>query len=168
MTIVIPLDHAEHVMAAAIGAYRRAESIRCGLDNNDGYAGFEKNGLSALANDIEAACAELAVCKWKNCYWSGSVHNYDEPDIAPNIHVRYTPRHNNCLIMREKDLQTKFEKHGFVLVTGVAPIMHLQGWIYGKDATNEEWIKNPGESKPAFFVPQTALTELYDEDAKAA
>lgn len=111
----------------------------------------------ALANDIDAVGAELAVAKHTGRYWPAHIYRFVEPDIPPDIEVRHGTRPDSHLIVRAND----YDDRRFVLVTGTMPDFELVGWMGGSDAKRPEWRKDPnGDGKPCYMVPQSSLNNV--------
>jgi hypothetical protein len=119
----------------------------------------ERDYNTRLLIDIRGTCGELAVAKMLNKYWAPSVNTFHVlPDIHPNIEVRTTEQIDGSLIVRENDPEDRW----YVLVIGAPPVMDVRGFIRGSDARRDEWMRNPGGHRPAWFVPQAALTPGKD------
>ena len=83
----------------------------------------------------------------------------EDPDTLPGdvgeFQVRHTHRENGCLIVHPADK----DDAPFILVTGLLPNYVVHGSILGADAKNLEWWRE-GDGRPAYFVPQSALTPI--------
>lgn len=151
MSVVVILTPQEIRMAALIGVERRIESLG---SHRAGAAGRAASASGPGWDiDIEGACAELACAKALRLYWPGTVGSFHEPDIPPDVQVRWTAHEDGKLIVRADDDNT----HKFVLVIGIAPRYHIAGWIYGADAKQAGWAQAPNGRPAAFFVPQADL-----------
>jgi hypothetical protein len=143
----ITLSFHEIYMAACIGVARRLASLKRNETNK------VQNKDFGWHTDIEAACAELAVAKFLNIHWDGSINSFKKADISNSLQVRHTQLPNGCLILRDRD--NPEEK--YVLVTGTHPQYKIIGYILGKNGMQNEFLRNPGEVYPAWFVPQKVL-----------
>ena len=115
---------------------------------------FERTYNERLMIDIQGVCGELAVAKAINRYWQPSVNTFHGvPDIAPDIEVRCTDKPDNCLVVRDNDPDDRW----YFLVIGVPPKFDVKGYIRGSDAKEDQWKRNPGGHRPAWFVPQSQL-----------
>lgn len=149
MENTIILTRSEMVMAASVGCHRRLESVFEGRKNNR-----IDDIKTAWTVDIEGAAAELAFCKFRNKYWTGSVGSFKGADVDKDIQVRQTVYDNGSLIVRDDDNQFDY----YVLVTGYMPKFKVVGWLRGMDARKDCWREDPGSrKKPCFKVPQAAL-----------
>jgi len=107
---------------------------------------------------IEGACGELAVAKFLNRYWDGSVDTFRRQADFPGAEIRTRSKHTYDLIVREDDDPNKT----FVLVTGVAPNYWIRGWIRGHDARRDEWRQTYGGRPEAWFVPAKFLKSFKE------
>jgi hypothetical protein len=147
----IKLDFYEIYMAATVGVARRLASLKRGQTNKVQNIDF------GWHSDIEGACAEIAVAKYLNVFWGGSINTFKMPDVG-KLQVRHTQHKNGCLIIRNNDSRHDF----YILVTGTHPIYTLQGYILGGDGMKIEYLKNPNNTtkQEAFFIPQEALNSV--------
>jgi hypothetical protein len=138
-------------MASLIGCKRRSES--------KSRARADKHGLKDgdfWEKDIEGAAAELAYCKFRNLFWSGSIGSFKSADCGQNVQIRWTKYLNGKLIVRSDDA----DDHYFVLVRGTAPAFEIAGWILGADAKAKQYEQAPNGREAAYFVPETALIKF--------
>lgn len=152
MPIQVELSAAEIMMAATIGAMRRVDSLSKKLTPKHGLT----NETNLLAMDIDAACAELAFCKAKDKFFEGRIGNFKDADIGKSIQIRSSAKHDNNLIVRMDDS----DDHYFVLVTGICPDYLVHGYIKGRDAKKNQWLKNYNSRPGAYFVPQSELKAI--------
>jgi hypothetical protein len=150
-TCVVTLSQEEVEIAAMIGCRRRAESKARGRIDNHGLG---KADLWAI--DIEGAAAEMAYCKFRGKFWSGSVNSFKGPDCGQNVQIRSTHHDYGCLIIRHQDSDNDI----YVLLVGVCPTFTICGWIKGVDGKSEEFAQSPNGRPPAFFIPQHKLTKF--------
>ena len=144
----VTLSQEELEIAALVGCRRRAESKAQGrIDNH----GLEKSDFWGL--DIEGAAAEMAYCKFRNQFWSGSVNSFKGADCGENVQIRSTPHKNGSLIIRSEDSDNDF----YVLLVGAAPTFYVCGWIPGAHGKDEEFARAPNGRPPAYFIPQHKL-----------
>lgn len=147
--ITITLTEYELRLAAMVGvewnidsiAKRRQQRYGCTIENNN------------WQHDIEAACSEAAVAKWRGLWWSGNVGMLAVKDVG-NVQVRHTTRPNGRLILHSRDLDDDV----FVAVTGWAPVYAIHGWLRGHEGKQQQYWDDPtGTGRPAYFVPQDRL-----------
>lgn len=147
--IQVTLGSRELLLAAEVGAWRHIESRRSALTNKVGYEGF------GWHTDVEAACAEIAVARALNLYWSGAVDGARSKDVGFRYQVRHTTRPDGCLILRETDAAEDI----YILVTGASPSLVIRGWVEGYEGKAPSFWKVDVQS-PAWFVPQSALYRM--------
>jgi len=149
----VKLNLAEAIYGANVGVMRHYESKLSGREANHGFDEDKENGLGI---DVLGGVGEVVVAKALGRYYAGTVNTFKEADIGKTLQVRATPSHKNRLIFRDDD----DPEHIFILVTGTGPLHCIRGWLLGKDCMKEEYIKNPNERGPAYFVPQRLLNSI--------
>jgi len=149
----VRLTNAECRQAAYVGINRRLDAMK--RESTEVY-GSAHNG-DYWTVDVEAAAAELAAAKALGRYWSPADDPSEdrEGDLGDGLQVRHTKRANGCLICHQRDA----DEHRFFLVVGSMPAFRVVGHILGRDAKKPEWWRTDVH-RPAFFVPQYALTAL--------
>ena len=150
MTTAVTLTWREVVIAADVGVQRRVRSLAEGLDDSYGYNGQD----DVWTREVYGALAEMAVAKRLGVYWDAGVNTFKAPDVG-SLHVRHTQRDDGCLIVRAHDPDAAL----YVLVTGRVPAFVIRGAIHGTSAKRPEWMRDPGQVRPAYFVPQSALSD---------
>jgi hypothetical protein len=152
--MIVRLEQYELNMAMFVGGERQ-QSARKKKSSNI-YANRQENADEALTKHIMGACAEMAVAKLLNRYWSASVDTYTRgADVGKVIQVRWRSKDHYRLIVRPHDK----EEHFYFLVRGRAPEFNVVGFIRGKDAKRQEWYEEHGGYAGAYFVPDKALRE---------
>lgn len=146
---IVTLSWPEVHYGVGIGSRRQMFALQKNLQH--------ANGLESSINDwsihIEGACAEEAVAKYLNIFWSGSIGELLTPDVG-KFQVRSTPLAHGRLIVQKKDPDDAV----FILATGTIPRFIIVGWMYGHEAKRGEWWCDPqGTNRHAYFVPQSAL-----------
>ena len=156
MTRTVTLTPWEYKACVDLATARMSVSIEKGIKD---ITPTERDYNERLLKDISGACGELAVAKAINRYWAPSVNTFhNKPDIEPNIEVRSTARAENCLIVRDNDPEDRY----YFLVIGEPPTFQILGYMKGSDAKRDEWRRNPHGHRPAWFVPQEALTPIKE------
>ena len=101
--------------------------------------------------DIESACAEMALAKFLNGFWTGlgSVGNADAGiwESRWTFHVD-----RGGLIVYPRDSDNK----RYVLLDGFAPDYRLIGWLWGHEAKQEKWWQ---EKMQYWLVPRGELRD---------
>lgn len=151
--MIIELDICDIEVAKTIANLRQEESKKKGLKNNHGFNPSEEEDRQ---KNINGAAAELAVAKWLNIYFVGSVNTFKEiPDVG-RFEIRHTELDNGSLIVRKPDPDDR----RYILVTGKLPKLNIRGWLLGADAKKTQWCRDYGGRPPAWFVPQNGLKSL--------
>lgn len=153
MQNIITLSREEALQASTMGVKRRLTIVFKDIKSTHHNGSAINNNW--WLNDIEAACAELAFAKFIGEDWVGSVNTFTAPDVGDSWQVRYTNMEDGCLIIRQKDKLNMKQK--FVLVTGSIPCYTIKGYMNGEEAFKDEYIRNPNNSNPAWFIPQRCL-----------
>lgn len=140
----IELTPVEMMIAGQVGTMRRVKSRQMGLKDKD-----LSSWKASWGNDFDGAAAEMALAKYLNVYWDGSVNSFKQPDVG-EFQVRSTNLLNGRLIIRPNDA---VDDEIFVLVlTGEIPTISIVGWFRCGDAKKEKyWDDN------AWWVPQEDL-----------
>lgn len=152
----ITLTWNEVAMASEIGRLRHLSSVRAGRTPGYGFAGV------GWTEHCEGACGELAVAKALGRYWDGSINTFSADDL-PGLQIRTRSKHEYELIVRPQDS----DDATWVLVTGVAPHYRVRGWLGGKDAKRDEWLRDYGNRPKAYFVPHEALRPIEELTSEA-
>jgi hypothetical protein len=142
-------------MAANVAMLRHVISLHKGMFRRDGT-------VPTWDEDVEGACAECAVAKTLNLYWSGSVNCFSNPDVGP-IGVRHTVRsldENAHLIVRPRDAKRYGSQSRMVFVTGQRGKYQIHGWITIGEAQQSQWLRDPKGLGAAWFVPASALKPM--------
>ena len=137
------------MQGALVGSMRNVESLK-------GRRAPAYGAKNEWHYHIEGALGEMAVAKALSVYWGGTVCSFHSADIGEQLQVRTRSSHTYDLIVRDAD----DDDHIFLLVTGEAPTYHVRGWMRGRDAKRDEFLKEYGGRPPAYFVPQSELHTL--------
>jgi hypothetical protein len=139
---MVTLTQEEMLEAAVVGCRRRIDSIFSGRKDNQ-----RTNRDDAWQNDIEAAAAELALCKHLGLEWNRGVNTFKAPD-AGVYQVRQTKYERGHLIVRPKDP----DEATYVLVIGQCTVYVPVGWLTGREAkVHANWKVD------AWWVPMEGL-----------
>ena len=153
MTIELTADEIAQAVATAS---RRRISCLFGRKKPQHYD--EKTG-NEWATEIEACCAEMAVCKHLGVYWSGGVFNGQraQHDAGYKRQVRHTVYGNGHLPIYPEDEAGD----RMILVTGKAPVYQIKGWMLVASARKDVFWKQPPQVKCAcWWVPQSELKPI--------
>lgn len=148
--IEVTLSPDELMFAALVGIRRQVHNLFAGRQDKHGAP--RDKGWQI---HVEGAAGERAVAKAKGAYWDGNLGDLGADDVG-RVQVRTRSNHDFDLIIHKDDPDDR----AFILVTGIAPTYSLRGWIYGRDAKQQEWWQDPAGGRPAYFVPQSALRPI--------
>lgn len=136
----------ELLLAGLAGEMRQIENIKKARAAGNSYDGAADHQIH-----IEGCCAEMAVAKALNVYWSGK-GDFRAPDVGA-VDVRQTTHEKGRLILHPSDPDDR----RFYLVIGKNGEYRVAGWIMGRDGKQQKFWADPVGGRPAFFVPQDAL-----------
>jgi hypothetical protein len=145
------LNWTELLMAAIVGVRRNISSMAKELVQKHGCCDRD----SWLVH-INGACGEMASAKVLGLYWDASVDVFKRSDLPYGIQVRTRSSHSYDLLVRKSDSSDDI----FVLVTGDPPSLVVRGWCLGADAKQERFLQNYGNREPAYFIPQSELSDI--------
>ena len=144
----IVLDAAEMLLAANAGIMRHIENIKRGVKPS--YGAGNQNDWQW---DIEGAMGEFVLAKHLGVFWHGK--GKMRGDDAGIYQVRTSQRDNADLILHPKDEDEKT----YWLITGVNGTYQIRGYLKAKDGKHDKWWRDGAPGRPAFFVPQSELTQ---------
>lgn len=147
----VKLQWYELIACANVGLHRRIESIRHQFKDGKG---FNLPG-ERWDIDIEGSCAEQALAKWLDVYYTGSVNEPKGKDVG-DFQVRLSRSSDPYLIVPKHNNPDDI----FVLVTGRAPSFTLLGWIEGRDAMKPGWLKSFGNRPAVYAIPPSSLHSM--------
>lgn len=151
--IVVRLSPTNIALAAEVGLARFTESRAAGRNPHMSQAG--RSDAERIRHETLGCMAEAAVAQHIGIPFPATVNTFHTiPDVGP-FEVRSTDRPNGRLIVRDND----HEDRPYVLVTGdgITPVLRLVGWLYGWEARDGRWLRNPHGRRPCWMVPQHAL-----------
>lgn len=156
MSRYITIDPDEWSLCVQVANARQVSSIKKGgrdtLSKKDGW-------LEEFTPHIIGCVGELAVAKALGVSWTGSVDTFRSvADLGKNIQVRHRKNPDFDLIVRGNDKDNDV----FILSRGLPPgAIEVVGWILGRDAKREEWIKDYGNyNRKAHFIPSNELHSI--------
>lgn len=145
----ITLSWHEMIQGATVGVRRQIEALR--RKRPEVYG---KPGNGEWDAHILGACSEMAVAKYLGAYWEGVV---DRPETlcgdVGTVQVRSTTHRGGSLILHDRDKDDAL----FYLVVAFPPTFTIVGRIVGRDGKVPEFF-DASKPRPAYFVPQAALT----------
>ena len=147
--MIVELNANEVLVATYIGSRRNAEA--CFKKRK---ARFPEKVIGELWGfHIEAAHAELAVCKYLGIYWGFGVNTFHVADVEnTNLEVRWSSR---------EDMKVRPDDNGIIVsVTGKCPVYEIKGWMRAADAKQDKWLYN--REPVCYFVPHTQLHPIEE------
>ena len=147
--MIVELNANEVLVATYIGSRRNAEA--CFKKRK---ARFPEKVMGELWGfHIEAAHAELAVCKYLGIYWGFGVNTFHVADVEnTNLEVRWSSR---------EDMKVRPDDNGIIVsVTGKCPVYEIKGWMRAADAKQDKWLYN--REPVCYFVPHTQLHPIEE------
>jgi hypothetical protein len=147
--MIVELNANEVLVATYIGSRRNAEA--CFKKRK---ARFPEKVIGELWGfHIEAAHAELAVCKYLGIYWGFGVNTFHVPDVAnTNLEIRWSSR---------EDMKVRPDDNGIIVsVTGKCPVYEIKGWMRAADAKQDKWLYN--REPVCYFVPRAELHPIEE------
>lgn len=139
--------------AAHVGVRRRVESLEKRFEPRNGSPLYSPTHWS---QDIDAACAELAVAAYLDHAWTGE-RSQALFDVAPNIQVRHTWHDDGCLIVRPRDRDGRY-----VLVTGHDGDFDLHGWMSLVACKQDRWKVEPRRLVASLTALAAASVKVVD------
>jgi len=156
---IVWLRNDELRWGAITGIDRQLAILAKGGSGAGAYGGTDSRGWS---ENVDGAAAELAVAKLLGVPWSASVNTFnEEPDILPDIQVRYGSGPNYRLLVRQKDK----DEERFVLVLPCVPLFcyNVKGWLYGAECKQAKWLKDVHNGRPPMYLPpRSALRPMAE------
>jgi hypothetical protein len=149
----VSLTWTEQLFAAQAGVMRRMSAISRNRSEPHQTPRTDLWGI-----DIESCGAEAAVAKTLGKYWVAVVDNTQvlDGDVS-GVEVRSTVLKDGRLIVHNRDR----DDAPFVLARGSFPNYEIAGWIFGRDAKQDQYIFS-GDGRPAFFVPASELRPIHE------
>lgn len=120
---------------------------------------------NAPANDTEEAFALVVMgtrCECAAYLWAKPVkwHTFaddvrDLPDLHDFINVKGTSRSTDSLLVKSDE--PDHWAYLLVLPWPRHPLYRIRGWLWGHEAKQVQWWRDPVGDRPAYFVPQLEL-----------
>jgi hypothetical protein len=148
--IPIELSWAELWLAINAGVLRRLNGVR-----NHREEPYGARPAAAWNDDINGCIAELALAKYLDIFWSGTVGRLDLPDVG-RLQVRSKTEEGHRLVVLRSDKDAQV----FVSVLVGIPVCHLCGWMLARDAKRAEWLLPAADKPDRFFVPNGCLEQM--------
>ncbi len=125
-------------------------------------------GEDSLASHATGAAGERAFSKWIGARWECTTGRYGGASDVRGVQIRTSTSTTKRLVVHETDPA----RTPVVSIVEHRPRYWLRGWIMAGDCKRPEWIADPGDRRPAFFVPTQELLPMQafmgDNRARAA
>lgn len=108
-------------------------------------------------DEVIGACGEIAVAKLGKFYFVPRLNEFHVvPDVFRDVEVRSTDRDDGCLVIRDNDV---LERRFILAIVNDSDVV-LAGWIYGTEGAKSEYLRNPNNHVPAWFIPSHKLRPM--------
>lgn len=153
--MIVYLTLAEIQLAYNVAGQRCCQNMK--LEVKQRYGSLPEENAQI---EVFSCRGEMAVAKYLNLFWSGSIGDFKAVDVGGLVEVRTVDKKGRRLIVHPEDKDWP----PFVFVDASdAPNINLVGWLYGYDAKQEKYWADPtGNNRPAYFVPQSDLRPMED------
>jgi hypothetical protein len=145
-----PLTPAEVLIGGLVADMRLVQNMKWGTKHKYGASlvgRFERDG--------DGACSEQATAKWLDRHWNGNIGDKHAADIGDDIDVKHTNHDDGKLIVHPDSHDDWY----YVLVTGTVPTFTVRGWLFGREAKQQQFWAELQPNRPAFCVPQDMLRD---------
>lgn len=150
-SVPVPLDvvltEREMQSAAECAEKRLAAAARRAMRDRLSEYSIRSHKLGAIG--------ERAFVKWVGIPWRCTMQRFGRPDFG-RVEVRTVARVDQRLVVHSED---RLDAVVVLMVADRLPIVHVRGCIRVVDARQPEWLDDPGERRPSYFVPQADLRE---------
>ena len=143
-------------LSTRVGVLRFRMSRNAGLNPHQSQAG--RSDEHRIWHETLGCMAEAAVAQHLGIAYPGTVNTFHrKPDVG-QFEVRATSRSNGCLIVRDNDPPER----PYVLAVGDGrrPVIEVRGWLFGWEARDDRWMRNPHGRRPCWMVPQQHLRQV--------
>ena len=154
--LVFTFSEEDKALVRAEALRRQRINERKGLKGRNG--GPADGGKALLFHKLGAA-GELAVADYlhlREFLYQETEAKRGSFDLPPDIDVKTRSNRDYDLICQLDEKPGKT----LVLVTIQNKITLLHGWIKSEDAMQGQWKKDFAHGRPAYFVPQSALSSI--------
>jgi hypothetical protein len=148
----IILENSQIMMVAQAGVMRHIQFIARNAKCQHG-----QSEPTTWEMQIEGCLSEYALSLYLGVEWKGT-GKIGGVDVGKDNDVRCTPRADGSLIIHKND----DDNRKYWLMVGKNGTYEVKGWLLGKDGKNERYWSDPsGKNRPAYFVPQSALKDIF-------
>ena len=151
----ISLNFQEVDLAINTARLRMAVSIATQL--KIGAESDNRNWIKWYTDELIGACGEIAVAKLGKFFFVPGLNEFHAvPDVFRDVEVRSTANEHGMLVVRDNDVLER----RFVLAIVRGSVVVLAGWIYGTEGAKSEYLANPYNKTPAWFIPIKKLRPM--------
>ncbi len=154
MDTTVQLTLPEWDLAVNTARIRIIASASQGLNHATTY---KRDALTRLKEEVVGACGEIGLGKATGQWFVPGLNTFHSvPDCLRDVEVRATDMSYGSLIVRDNDADDR----RFVLAVVSGSRVSLMGWLWGRDAKQARWLRDPHGNRQAWFVPQRALRSM--------
>jgi hypothetical protein len=158
----ISLKFQELDLAINTARLRMAVSIATKL--KFGAKSGNRTWIERFFDEVIGVCGEIAVAKLGKFYFIPGLNEFHVvPDVFRDVEVRSTDRDDGCLVIRDNDVLGR----RFILAIVNGSDVVLAGWIYGTEGAKSEYLRNPNNHVPAWFIPINKLRPMETFNVQA-
>jgi|GEM_PF-2164158 hypothetical protein len=158
----ISLKFQELDLAINTARLRMAVSIATKL--KFGAKSGNRTWIKRFYDEVIGVCGEIAVAKLGKFYFIPGLNEFHVvPDVFRDVEVRSTDRDDGCLVIRDNDV---LERRFILAIVNGSDVV-LAGWIYGTEGAKSEYLRNPNNHVPAWFIPSHKLRPMETFNVQA-
>jgi len=148
----------------AVNTARLRMAVSIASNRRFGAQTGNRNWVQRHNDEVIGACGEIAVAKLGKFYFVPGLNEFHSvPDVFRDVEVRSTANEHGMLVVRDNDvLERRFV---LAIVRGSAVV--LAGWIYGTEGAKSEYLGNPNNNTPAWFIPINKLRPMETFNVEA-
>ena len=148
--IRVTLTWPEIELGAFVGTQRLVHRRKTAMTNAS-----RRPDWNVWTGEVEGAQAELAVAKYLNVFWSGTVGEPDAPNDVASYQVRCnSSREYTDTLLRKTDKPDR----AYISVLSFMPEFQIIGWLWGSDGFAAGRLYEGDKSRPpCWFVPLTCI-----------
>jgi len=154
-----PISFTDFILAVKHAEIRMLESDKKGLNHSTTY---KRTLEERLIEETVGILGELAVFNFlgQGKLMINTFHKI--ADAGKDVECRATHHQNGSLIVRDND----DDNRRYILVTVNRNEATLHGWMFGHEAKQKQFERNPNNYRPAWFVPQDNLHSMGSFELK--
>lgn len=160
--LVVPIfsdgDSFAERLVIELEAHELREADECGklrLTRAKRRKAKDQLGEDSLTSHVTGAAGERAFAKWLLVPWECTTGRYGGASDVRGCQIRTSTSTTKRLVIHETDPA----RTPVVSIVEHRPRYWLRGWIMA-GARKPEWIGDPGQRRPAYFVPTQELLPM--------